>query len=95
VGKCRQDPVTQPVCGLLGATAGHRGDTADSLPTVEDQCRQQRTTQIAIDEAAKRRHRLIGTGDTALAKIVDRERGTHDPPIELRRETPGILRECT
>lgn len=86
VGECRQDPVTQPVCGLLG-TAVRRVDTAQTLPTVEDQRTQQRAFNFAVDKAAERRHRLIGTGDTALAKTVGREGEIHEPPIEPRRET--------
>lgn len=91
--KSREDPVAQPGCGLLGA-AGRRVDTAKSLPTVEYQYGQQRTIQLAIDEAAERRHRLIGTGDTALAKTVRRKGETHEPPIEPRQETAGILGGC-
>jgi hypothetical protein len=65
----------------MGAT-GRCIDTAESLPTVEDQDGQQRTIQLAIDEAAERR-RLVGTGDTTLAKTVRREGETHQPPIGL------------
>lgn len=94
VGECREDRVTQPVCGLLGVT-GRCKDVAQALPTVEDQYGQQWTIRIAIDQAAERRHRLIGTGDRAFAKtIVGREGETHEPPIGLRRETAGILGGC-
>lgn len=90
VGEGWKNPVTQPVRGVLGA-AGRRVGTAQSLPTVEDQRRQQRTIRLAVDEAVERRHRLIGTGDTALAKTVGRKGEIHEPPIGPLRKTAGIL----